>query len=162
MVTRVSARFWAFFISVAAAGMLGAAEYKAGAFNAPGVFPASDEAETAIRRFRVPKGFKVELVAAEPLLANPVAFCVDHQGRFYVAETYRLHAGVTDIRGHMNWLDADLASRSVADRVAMMKRHEGNRITNYTRESERLRLVIDTNGDGKADKSTIFSEGYNR
>lgn len=115
-----------------------------------------------MKRFRVPKGFKVELVAAEPLLANPVAFCVDHQGRFYVAETYRLHAGVTDIRGHMNWLDDDLASRSVADRVAMTRKYEGERIVNYTRESERLRLLVDTDGNGKPDKSTIFSEGYNR
>jgi quinoprotein glucose dehydrogenase len=159
---RVSARFWAIFVSIAAAGVLAAAEYVPGTFNAPGVFPASDEGETAIKRFRVPKGFKVELVAAEPHLANPVAFCIDHQGRFYVAETYRLHTGVTDIRGHMNWLDDDLASKSVADRVAMMKKFEGNKITNYTRESERLRFLVDTDGDGKVDKSTIFSEGYNR
>ena len=159
---RVSARFWAFFIYLAAAGVLAAAEYVPGTFNAPGVFPASDEGETAIKRFRVPKGFKVELVAAEPHLANPVAFCIDHQGRFYVAETYRLHTGVTDIRGHMNWLDDDLASKSVADRVAMMKKFEGNKITNYTRESERLRFLVDTDGDGKVDKSSIFSEGYNR
>ena len=159
---RVSARFWAFFVSFAAAGVLTAAEYVPGTFNAPGVFPASDEGETAIKRFRVPKGFKVELVAAEPHLANPVAFCIDHQGRFYVAETYRLHTGVTDIRGHMNWLDDDLASKSVADRVAMMKKFEGNKITNYTRESERLRFLVDTDGDGKVDKSSIFSEGYNR
>jgi quinoprotein glucose dehydrogenase len=144
------------------AGDLWPAEFAPRAFNAPGVGAASHEAEMAIKRFRVPKGFKVELVAAEPMLANPVAFCIDHQGRFYVAETYRLHAGVTDIRGHMNWLDDDLANRSVADRVAMMKKHEGDRIVNYTRESERLRLLIDTDGNGKADKSTIFSEGYNR
>ena len=38
----------------------------------------------------MPAGLKVELFAAEPLLANPVAFCIDEQGRFYVAETFRL------------------------------------------------------------------------
>ena len=37
----------------------------------PTVAPASDEAERAIRTFRVPAGLKVELFAAEPLLANP-------------------------------------------------------------------------------------------
>ena len=37
------------------------------------------------------------------------AFCFDEQGRCYVAETFRLHHGVTDNRGHMNWLDDDLA-----------------------------------------------------
>jgi len=65
----------------------------------PYVAPASEEAQNAIKRFRVPKGFKVELFAAEPLLANPVAFHIDEQGRFFVAETFRLHTGVTDIRG---------------------------------------------------------------
>ena len=81
MVIRVSARFWAFFVSFAAAGVLAAAEYVPGTFNAPGVFPASDEGETAIKRFRVPKGFKVELVAAEPhpLLAFEVLEVVDHE-----------------------------------------------------------------------------------
>src|SRR4026209_2521112 len=90
--------------------------------NQPKVQPPSDEAERALRRFRIPKGFKVELFAAEPLLANPVAFTIDEKGRFYVAETFRLHTGVTDIRGHMNWLNDDLASKSVEDRVAMMRK----------------------------------------
>ncbi len=145
-----------------AAATLTAAQFAPPASGyAPKVMPASDEGETAIKRFRLPKGFKCELVAAEPLLANPVAFCIDEQGRFYVAETFRLHSGVTDIRGHMEWLDEDLASRSVAERVAMMKKHEGERIANYAKDSDRVRLLVDTNGDGKLDKSTVFSDGYN-
>jgi quinoprotein glucose dehydrogenase len=127
----------------------------------PYVAPASDEAQSAMKRFRVPKGFKVELFAAEPLLANPVAFHIDEKGRFFVAETFRLHTGVTDIRGHMNWLNDDLASKSVADRVAMMRKYEGARISKYGTESDRLRLVMDSDGDGRADKSTVFSQGYN-
>src|SRR4051812_39825872 len=94
----------------------------------PYVASASSDAETAVKRIRVPKGFKVELFAAEPLLANPVAFHIDEQGRFFVAETFRLNAGVTDIRGHMNWLNDDLACKSVEDRVAMMRKYEGARI----------------------------------
>ena len=117
----VSALFWAL---VGHAFQAAAAEdvpkEAAPSRHAARIAPASQEGEEAIRRFRVPKGFKVELVAAEPLLANPVAFCIDEQGRFYVAETFRLHAGVTDIRGHMSWLDDDLASTSVEDRAAMM------------------------------------------
>ena len=73
----------------------------------PPVAPASDQAERAIRSFRVPAGLSVELFAAEPLLANPVAFCIDEKGVVYVAETFRLNAGVTDTRSHMNWLDDD-------------------------------------------------------
>src|SRR5215213_1097789 len=109
----------------------------------PYVAPASDEAQNAIKRFRVPKGFKVDLFAAEPLLANPVAFHIDEQGRFFVAETFRLHAGVTDIRGHMDWLDEELAVKTVEERVAYMTRHEGKRISEYTKHSDRVRLVWD-------------------
>jgi quinoprotein glucose dehydrogenase len=128
--------------------------------NAPKVMAASDEGELAIKRFRVPKGFKVELFAAEPLLANPVAFAIDERGRVFVAETFRLHAGVTDIRGHMTWLDEELASQSVEDRVEMMKRHEGARIADYAKETDRVKLVWDSNGDGKADKATVFADGF--
>lgn len=128
---------------------------------APKVFPASNEGELAMKRFRIPKDFKVELFAAEPLLANPVAFAIDEKGRFFVAETFRLHAGVTDIRGHMDWLDEELASTSVAERVAIMKRHEGKRIADYAKESDRVRLVWDSDGDGRADKATVFADGFN-
>jgi quinoprotein glucose dehydrogenase len=131
------------------------------AVKAPRVAAASNEGELALKRFRVPKGFKVELFAAEPLLANPVAFSIDEKGRFYVAETFRLHAGVTDIRSHMTWLDDELASQSVENRVEYMKRFEGKRIGDYTKETDRVKLVWDSNGDGKADQSTVFSTGYN-
>ena len=58
--------------------------------------PASDEAEAAIKSFKVPPGFKVELFAAEPRLANSSRSTSTTKGRFYVAETFRRHAGVTD------------------------------------------------------------------
>ena len=41
---------------------------------------------------------------------DPAAFTVDAHGDVYVAETYRLHDGVTDMRNHMGWLEDDLAS----------------------------------------------------
>ena len=73
-------------------------------------------------------GLTVELFAAEPLLANPVAFCLDEKGVVYVAETFRHSDGVTDTRNHMNWLDDDLACRTVADRVAMYKKYLGKQV----------------------------------
>ena len=129
--------------------------------NAPKVAAASDEGERAMKRFRIPKGFKVELFAAEPLLANPVCFTIDEKGRFFVAETFRLHAGVTDIRSHMDWLDTELESTSVEERIDYMKEFEGKRIADYTKESDRVRMIWDSNGNGKADKSTIFADGFN-
>lgn len=126
----------------------------------PEVQPASDEGELALKRFRLPKGLKVELAAAEPLLANPVAFSIDEQGRFYVVESGRLHAGVTDIRGHMDWLDEELASKTVEERVAYITKHEGKRIDDYRKYSDRLRLVSDADGDGKFDTASVFADGF--
>src|SRR5689334_3667384 len=122
--------------------------------NIPKLAPASNEGELAMKKFKVAAGLKVDLWAAEPLLANPVSICTDEKGRWYVAETFRLHAGVTDIRGHMDWLDEELASQTVAERDAYMTRHEGKRITDYYKETDRVRLLVDSDGDGKADKAT--------
>ena len=128
---------------------------------APRIAPASEEAKRAMRSFRVPGGLAVELFAAEPLLANPVAFCFDEKGVVYVAETFRHGAGVTDTREHMNWLDDDLASRTVADRVAMYKKYLGAGFARYDVEHERVRRVVDRDGDGQADASTVFADGFN-
>ena len=162
---------WKLFVRVVLAGWIAASPLAAtpvrGAEEQPGqgnypppVQAASDGGEQALKRFRVAKGLKVELAAAEPLLANPVAFSIDEKGRFYVVETFRLHAGVTDIRGHMDWLDEELAVKTVEERVAYMTRHEGKRIAEYTRYSDRLRLVWDSDGDGKADQATVFADGF--
>src|ERR1051326_3119791 len=140
----------------------GAEKIPVGSPAPPKIAAASDEGENAIKRFRLPKGFKCELFAAEPFLANPVCFTIDEEGRFYVAETFRLHAGVTDIRGHMDWLDEELASKSVEERVALMTRHEGKKIGDYAKYSDRVRLIWDSDGDGRADQASVFADGFNQ
>ena len=65
----------------------------------PFVNGPSKEAESAIAGFEPAPGLKIELTAAEPLLANPVCFCFDGQGRCYVVETHRHTQGVPDTRG---------------------------------------------------------------
>jgi quinoprotein glucose dehydrogenase len=126
----------------------------------PRIAAASDEPARAIKRMLLPKGIEASLWAAEPLLANPVAFCFDEQGRCFVAETFRLNAGVTDNRGHMNWLDDDLASRTVADRVAMYRKYLKDRFKSYEIEHDRIRLLVDTKGAGVADWATVFADGF--
>jgi quinoprotein glucose dehydrogenase len=129
----------------------------------PPIAKASDEAVKAIPRFPYDKSLKVEVWAAEPMLANPVCFAFDEQGRCFVAETFRLHHGVTDDRGHMNWLADDLASRSTADRVAIYKKDAKNRFhQEYETARERIRLLEDTTGSGKADKATVFRDDFGR
>ncbi len=128
---------------------------------APPIEAASDEGARAMETFRLPAGFAVAQYAAEPLLANPVAFAFDARGRLFVCETFRLHAGVTDIRSHMDWLDDDLAARTVADRLAMMREHAGDEYEErFATHHERLRLVEDTDGDRVADRATVFADGF--
>jgi quinoprotein glucose dehydrogenase len=126
----------------------------------PKIAPASDEPRQAMARIRVPTGLKIELFAAEPLLANPVAFCFDEKGRCYVAETFRIHHGVTDNRGHMHWLDDDLASRTVADRIALYRKHLKEKFATYEIAHDRVRRLADTDGDGVADRATVFADGF--
>ncbi|MCC6417772.1 MAG: c-type cytochrome [Gemmataceae bacterium] len=128
----------------------------------PKIHADNGDALKALKRLHVPQGHRIELIAAEPLLANPVAFCIDEKGRFYVAETFRLGAGVTDNRSHSYWLNDDLAARTVADRVAMYRKHLKDRFDTYAVEHDRVRLLEDTNGDGKLDRATVFADGFNR
>jgi quinoprotein glucose dehydrogenase len=121
---------------------------------------ASDEWKKTVQRMQLPAGIKADLWAAEPLVANIVAFHFDEKGRCYVAETFRLHHGVSDNRRHMKWLDDDLASRTVADRVAMYKKYLTKEFADLEKTSDRVRLVEDTKGAGKADRATVFADGF--
>jgi quinoprotein glucose dehydrogenase len=126
----------------------------------PKIAPASKEARQAMAQVRVPSGLKIELFAAEPLLANPVAFCFDEKGCCFVAETFRIQQGVTDNRDHMDWLDDDLASRTVADRLDMYRKHLKEAFSTYEIAHDRVRRIEDTNGDGVADRATVFADGF--
>lgn len=126
----------------------------------PTVAPASSEPERALKAIRRPDDIAVSLFAAEPRVANPVAFAFDPKGRLFVVETFRLHAGVTDNRSHMDWLDDDLAARTVADREAMMRKWLGTGAETFAVEHDRIRLIEDRDGDGKADHDTVFADGF--
>ena len=139
-----------------AAGTAGPSGYN------PPIQPASDEAERALAGFRVPEGMTASLVAAEPLLANPVAFSIDEQGRYWVCETFRQGNAVVDNRGREYWLLDDLAAQTVEDRLAYYKKHLGEEgLKPFSEHHDRIRLLTDTDGDGKVDKSTVFADGFN-
>jgi len=79
------------------------------------------EPEQALRSFQIVDGFQIELVAAEPLITDPVAMAFDEDGRLYVVE----------MRGYSEQGDQDLG---------------------------RIRLLEDTNQDGRFDKSQVYAE----
>ena len=140
---------------------------------------AAESAESALRKFTVAPGLRVDVWAAEPLLANPVAFTFDERGRAFVAETYRRRSSVPDIRNNDPWKIGNLALRSVEERTAFLKakypeaakmkprKELADRNTDgqfdwrdLEVESERIKLISDTDGDGKADRATVFAEGF--
>jgi putative membrane-bound dehydrogenase-like protein len=51
--------------------------------SAPALTP-----QESVRRMTVPKGFAVDLIAAEPRVQQPIAFTFDERGRIWVAEAY--------------------------------------------------------------------------
>ena len=129
--------------------------------NAPKISGASKEGQLAISGFQVPKGMQATLFAAEPMVANPVAFTIDAKGRFLVCETFRQQKGVEDNRSHMHWLHDDLAAQTILDRLQYFRKHLKAKVADYTKEDDRIRLIQDTDGDGKADKATVFADGFN-
>ncbi|HEV3384635.1 MAG TPA: PVC-type heme-binding CxxCH protein, partial [Gemmata sp.] len=154
----MSLRLIVFFIvspTLLAAAVLSTGAKNAVAQGQPKKSPA-DQAAAQVQL--ADKNLKVEVWAAEPLLVNPVCFCFDEKGRCFVVETHRLHVGVPDTRGKP-WLDDDLACRTVADRVAMYKKYNYG---GFEKNSEQVKLIWDSTGSGKADKATVFADGFNR
>ncbi len=128
----------------------------------PEIAEASEDAAQAIKRMKVPDGLVMKLWAAEPMLANPVAFNFDEKGRIFVAETYRYRSSVLDIRDYMWMLEDELACRTVEDRTALIKKAFGAAgEKELSIEGEVLRLVEDSDGDGVADKSYVYADGFN-
>ena len=133
-------------------------------FDRAAVHPPKETRDAAARNLakaRLPRGFTADLWASEPLLANPVAFTFDGQGRMYVCETHRYRSSVLDIRNYYWMLEDDLACRNQDEWLASIKRNFPKDWQQLGRESEIIRLLEDTTGAGKADKSSVFAGGFN-
>lgn len=129
----------------------------------PTVAERSNEPATAAAAFGMPEGFEARLFAAEPDVANPVAFSVDEQGHVFVCETFRQGRAVNDNRGHDDeWVDADLAAQSIEDRDAFYRRLvDAETVAEWELDDDRVRLLVDRDGDDAADGSYVWADGFN-
>ncbi len=121
----------------------------------------ADAARKQMAAFRLPAGMKVELFAAEPKLASPVAIGLDEKGRVYVAEEHRFNAGTEENRTRAFLLEDDLQVRTLDDRLKMFKKYESKfdgGMGWFTKHADQIRLLEDTTGSGRADKSTILAQ----
>lgn len=122
--------------------------------------PAWSEVTEGTRRFQLSSGLRLDVWAAEPQLSNSVAFALDGKGQVYLAESDRWAISVFDITQKTNWLLADMAFRSVADRGTFLTNTFATNLSVLTRESEVVRRLADRDGDGRADHSEIVAQGF--
>ncbi len=122
----------------------------------------TNAAQLSAKKLQVAPGLSVELFAGEPLLQNPVAFSIDERGRFFISETHRYKDSIFDITRETNWLLNDLSFRKVEDRAAFLQKPFATNLNFLTKDSELIRLVEDRDGDGRAETSSVFADGFNQ
>ena len=128
----------------------------------PIIAEASSEAQESLGVIKIPDGWEINIFAAEPDVANIVTFDVDRRGRIFVCESFRQNRGVTDNRAHdEKWLLADLAAKTVQDRIDYHKRLLGEAAITYSQQDDRIRRLTDSNGDGVSDESQLLANGFN-
>ena len=127
--------------------------------------PFSKSAESALSTFKLPPGFKIELIAADPLISDPVDMTIDEEGRMYVVE---MHGYPLDLnhRGKIIMLrdtngDGKMDTRTVfADSLILptgvMRWKKGIIVT----APPNVYYMEDTNGDGKADIKKVLLTGF--
>jgi putative membrane-bound dehydrogenase-like protein len=127
---------------------------RAGAGDVPQATDAPKplEPEQSRQRFRLPDGFRIELVAAEPQLREPTGVCFDARGRMYVCEIHGYN-----LDGYYDVLD--LNKTGVLD--AQVRRIPASKDAERRAAQETygtVRLLEDTDGDGRMDRSTVFAD----
>jgi quinoprotein glucose dehydrogenase len=123
--------------------------------------PVQEESEW-LKSLKLPDGLQAAVWAKGDQVLNAVAISVDEQGRVFAAETKRWRfGGVIDVRSNMFLYKDDLQLQSVADRAAMIEKWKDKFPKNFfTKDSERIRLIVDSDGDGKADQATVYADGF--
>ena len=96
-------------------------------------------------------GLSGHQVAAKPLLDYPTSFAIDEKGRFYVVESPRLKDGsIIDIRNMRQFTLRDFTLQTVEERREMLLADSTK--DKYARNSERIALLEDSDGNGLPDK----------
>jgi putative membrane-bound dehydrogenase-like protein len=115
--------------------------------------------EEAVKTFRVPPGFKVELVAAEPRVVSPVALAFDEDGRLYVAEMRDYPLGSPS--GTLRLLDGDRTT-VFAENVPFPSGLLCWKGGVYATCAYEVLYLKDTDGDGKADERRTVFGGFGK
>jgi len=99
-------------------------------------------AEKAVAAFQMQPGFKASVVVTEPLINKPIAVQWDERGRLWVAETPEYPNGRRPLTAE-SWREGGVLVPGSYDRPAQ----------------DKISVLVDTDGDGKADQKQLFHEG---
>mgnify|MGYP001595063637 CR=1 FL=1 len=124
-------------------------------------FSPPDEQKT----FRLPPGFRMELVAAEPEVIDPVAMTFDEQGRLYVVEMTDYPLNPKPL-GRIKLLeDRDGDGRYERSTVFADQLHLPDGVMRWRRGllvacAPDILYLEDTDGDGRADVRRVVLTGF--
>ncbi len=100
----------------------------------------------------LPDGFRLELVASEPLIRNPSGVCFDERGRMFVCELHGYNLeGQYDIEELNKTGKLDKVVRRIPAPPEAVKRAERE-------QTGTVKRLIDTDGDGVMDKAEVWAD----
>ena len=131
--------------------------------------PPPKDTKEALESFRLPAGFKIELVASEPLIVDPVAYDWAPDGSLYVVEMRDYPQGM-DAKGKpggrvKHLFDDDGDSRydraeTFLDEIPFPTGVKVWREGVLISAAPEIFYAEDTNGDGKAEKREVLYRGF--
>lgn len=112
-------------------------------------YSQNNSPEVALSKMQMADGLKATIVASEPLVRQPVAIDFDDRGRLWVIQylQYPNPAG-------LNRIKVDRFSRTQYDRIPEPPPRGPN-------GADKITILEDKNGDGRADKAHDFISGLN-
>ena len=123
------------------------------------------ESKDALSTFQVADGFKIEMIASEPLISDPVDMEIDEYGRLYIVE---MHGYPLDKSGSGNIIllsdtngDGNMDKRTVFKSGLMlpnsiMRWKKGVLVT----DTPNILYLEDTDGDGQANITDTVLHGF--
>lgn len=102
--------------------------------------------------FKLPEGFRIDLIASEPLIRDPSCLAWDERGRLFVTEIHGYNLeGHLDVSELNKTGELDLSIRRVrVDEAMKAEARKGQRGS--------LKLLRDRNGDGRMDEVIVWAD----
>lgn len=121
-------------------------------FLLPQQDPGPLSPQEQLKTFRLPEGFRIELVASEPLIQEPTGLCWDEKGDLYVSELHGYNLeGQLEIEALNKTGVVDTLVRRIQAAEPFKKAAEAG--TYGT-----IKKLVDTNGDGQMDQAVTFAD----